>query len=179
MKKILFTLIIVLYSQSILSQGIDIGMGYSTQKYFSFELAYVTKSNLTIGYYMGFNMRPGTAGELYSTINWDEFSEDHYETGSYYDPLGLALGYIFKNFMATATIGFAKETVYRNCFDSYHILGNNGYYFKTVQGNERVTDIGGKIFYLIDYYDVMKWKIGFGYSTLQQLSFHTGLILSW
>lgn len=75
----------------------------------------------------------GTKGELYETVNWDGLPEDHIKEGSYYTPITFDLGYDFNSFTVGIGAGVAIGTKYRNCFDDFHILGNNGSYYKEVK----------------------------------------------
>lgn len=78
----------------------------------------------------------GVKGEYYDVINWDQFPEDHKDEGNYYNVFLLKLGSNVKqqNSSFYINLGLNAETKYRNCFDDFHILGDNGKYWKKISG---------------------------------------------
>lgn len=76
-------------------------------------------------------LKTGEIGEYFSTINWDQFPEDRQSSGKYVDNLFcFQIGYnIIDKLVAGVGIGFGSEINYRNMYDDFHILGNNGYYY--------------------------------------------------
>ncbi len=107
------------------------GIGYTSGGYLPINFHYTYKK-VYYGFSVAFPLSKGTKGELYTVINWDENSEDHVKEGSYYTPITFDMGYDFNDFTIGAGAGIAVGTKYRNCFDNYHILGNNGSYYKEV-----------------------------------------------
>jgi len=125
-------------------------IGYASKKHLLIDFTFVHKTGLGGKLYFGINVAPGTEGEnLDKTINWDEFSEDHVEFGSYHNAYDLGLGYYFDFLYIVGIFGFGHETVYRNCSDEFHILGDNGKYFKTKSG-EYGLNYGGELGIIIN-----------------------------
>jgi len=104
-------------------------IGYSSKGYISYNGGAVMKKLLLgIGFDMSINS--GEEGEYYSEINWDEFPGDIVSSGKYIEPLFLQLGYnILGNLYCGVGLGFGEVIYYRNMYDNYHILGNNGSYY--------------------------------------------------
>ena len=92
--------------------------GYDGTEEFNFFLAVYFKSE---------DLRFITGSDCHK---WDEYPEDHTGEGSYYTPITFDLGYSIKSLVIGVGAGPAIKTKYRNCFDDYHILGDNGYYYK-------------------------------------------------
>lgn len=116
---------------------IGLGVGYASEGYIpiNFHLSYKK------GYYgfsVGVPVSTGVKGkDMSAGVNWDESSEDHLDEGSYYTSVTFDFGYNIKNFTIGAGIGVAPKTKYRNCYDEYHILGNNGSYYKEVRDGSK------------------------------------------
>lgn len=110
---------------------IGMGIGYTSDGYLPISFHYTHKKVL-YGLSVSIPTSKGTKGEQYTVVNWDENSEDHVKEGSYYTPVTFDLGYGFNDFTIGIGVGLAVGTKYRNCFDEYHILGNNGSYYKEV-----------------------------------------------
>lgn len=108
---------------------LGLGMGFSTESYVPINF-HVQYKKMHYGLSVCLPVSKGTEGERYETVNWDEYPEDHTGEGSYYTPITFDLGYSIKSFVIGVGAGPAVKTKYRNCFDDYHILGDNGYYYK-------------------------------------------------
>ena len=93
---------------------------------------HLTYKKVYYGFSVAIPVSKGVKGDLYTVVNWDEMSEDHIDEGTYYTPITFDVGYDIKSFTIGAGIGIAVGTKYRNCYDKYHILGNNGAYYKEV-----------------------------------------------
>lgn len=110
---------------------IGIGLGYTSEGYIPINIHY-THKKVYYGISVAIPAPNGTKGENFNAgVNWDEMPEDLVEEGTYYTPITFDMGYDFKDFTLGAGIGLAIGTKYRNCFDEFHILGNNGNYYKT------------------------------------------------
>lgn len=108
-----------------------VGFGYTSEGYIPVSIHY-THKKIYYGLSIAIPAQKGTKGEDYNAgVNWDEMSEDVKEEGTYYTPVTFDMGYDFKNFTLGAGVGIAVGTKYRNCFDEFHILGDNGNYYKT------------------------------------------------
>ncbi|MEA1886530.1 MAG: hypothetical protein U9N72_04905 [Bacteroidota bacterium] len=158
------------FSLALYPQGFGIGLGYGTNKMLSGEIAFITADMWNIKFIFGSQIPNGTEGEYYDTINWDEFSEDHIKEGSYWSRIDLGIGKTFGNFYINGILGYAPKTLYRNCFDEFHILGDNGYYHKTVKGGGKI-NIGADLGVYID-----KFYIGLDASTVGGINAKIGFI---
>lgn len=116
-------------------------------------------------------------GEHYSVINWDAYPEDVYETGGYWEAsIYWALGGTYKGFYLLAGVEGANYISVRNCFDNYHILGNNGYYTKGGV-SDRISEPYfkfGKNFHVKEVKDMII-TTGVGYSELSGVSVSVGV----
>lgn len=109
-----------------------VGFGYTSEGYIPVSIHY-THKKIYYGLSVAVPVSNGTKGENYNAgVNWDEMPEDVTEEGTYYTPVTFDMGYDFKDFTLGAGIGLAVGTKYRNCYDDFHILGNNGSYYKTI-----------------------------------------------
>ena len=150
MKKILLSIICLALWITSYSQQFGLSMGLTSKLYLPFDIHYATINGFGLKFNFSLDLNPGTKGENYSsTINWDQFPEDHLNQGSYYTTYDLGLGKYFENFYLLGLLGIAKETKYRNCFDDFHILGNNGYYYKQIIGKSDI-NLGGEIGLIIN-----------------------------
>lgn len=106
------------------------------------HIGYGVKGHLPIGIslqtnkvFYGFTYSPsiskGVKGESYTgTVNWDEFPEDHVSEGSYKESFTVDLGYFVTDYLAIGGgLGYGYTMNYRNCYDEFNILGNNGSYY--------------------------------------------------
>jgi len=157
------------------SQQMGMSLGLSSKLFLPLDIHYAGSNGFGIKFNFSNNLNKGTEGEDYtSTINWDQFPEDHVKNGAYYTTYDLGLGKYFENFYVLGMLGLARETLFRNCFDDFHILGDNGYYYKQTAGSTdinigaeigliknnflfgihatRFTGIGIKIGYAFDFY---------------------------
>ncbi|MDR2004274.1 MAG: hypothetical protein LBQ74_14690 [Prevotella sp.] len=134
MKKVLLFLLVIFVSninmigqtRSSLRVGID--AGFAAKKYIPFSV-YLGNSKMIFEFSFGIPTQTGMTGEDYSnTINWDEYPEDTRSEGEYDVPLCLNYGYRVKNVVIGTGIGYSMHHRYRNKYDSFHILGNNGSY---------------------------------------------------
>lgn len=117
---------------------------------FGFDLGYSAKGSAPMSMYFGKNKQiygfsvgvpigTGEKGEHYPNINWDEYPEDIIGSGSYYLPYSVFAGYnISEAFLIGGGIGYATCIKYRNMFDEFHILGNNGSYSITISDGGRI-----------------------------------------
>ena len=110
---------------------IGLGIGYASEGYMPMNF-HLTYKKVYYGFSVAIPVSKGVKGDLYTVVNWDEMSEDHIDEGTYYTPITFDVGYDIKSFTIGAGIGIAVGTKYRNCYDKYHILGNNGAYYKEV-----------------------------------------------
>lgn len=150
MKKFTFILIPIFFSFFSFSQSFDVGLGYGSGSILYLDIGYFAKNNIAYYIEFGTQLPSGVNGENYtSTINWDEMSEDHKSQGDYYSIYDFSVGYKFSSFFIGGVVGYASKTAYRNCYDSYHILGNNGYYYKTTTTGEGELNAGIKAKYFI------------------------------
>jgi hypothetical protein len=135
MKKILILFGIII-SMNCSAQKIGVSFGYTTKSYIPIDFYFASSSGLGLKISLSVDTKKNTEGENYSsTINWDAFPEDHKSEGSYLTPIDFGIGKFFDQFYVFGLIGFSNETLYRNCFDNFHILGENGNYYKLVEGN--------------------------------------------
>lgn len=112
---------------------VGIGVGYAAEGYIPFDFHLLYKK-MYYGLSASLPVSKGTKGERYTTLNWDEFPEDHIEDGEYYLPITFDIGYNISSFTIGAGAGLAFGSKYRNCYDASHILGDNGYYYKDFSG---------------------------------------------
>lgn len=93
----------------------------------------------------------GTIGEQMQTIGWNEFPEDIYEKGSYYEYIDFGLHHLLhKNILIGATYGLGSETIFRNCYDRFEILGNDGFYHMTRNSGNKKHNYGLSFDYLLN-----------------------------
>lgn len=146
----LFTTVILISNLSF-AQKFGISFGITTNTFIPVDAYFVTPNGIGFKFNLGLPGSPGTKGEDYSnTINWDQFSEDHRMESSYVTTIDFGAGKVFKNFYFFGLLGVATETRFRNCFDKFHILGDNGYYFKTGDGTNHL-NFGAETGYLFRY----------------------------
>jgi hypothetical protein len=119
-------------AQPVKDSFLGLGIGYASGGYVPINFHY-THNKVYYGFSVSFPVSKGTEGERYKTINWDELSEDHVKEGSYYTPITFDFGCDFNSFTVGIGLGVAIGTKYRNCFDDFHILGDNGSYYKEVK----------------------------------------------
>lgn len=144
---IMFSFSYAVYSQDKDSTGIGLGIafGYSNENHLLMDLAFVHSSGIGLKLGLGLELAIGTEGEDYTnTINWDQYPKDLVKEGSYLTTFDFSFGYFHKYFFVLGLIGYANETEYRNCFDDFHILGDNGKYYKTRNGDSGL-NFGGEI----------------------------------
>ena len=110
--------------------GFDVG--YSVEGYLPMSL-YFGKDKMVYGFTLGSPVGTGQKGEYFSNINWDEYPEDIVNSGSFYYPFTVDIGYsISEHFIIGGGLGYAVRLNYRNMYDDFHILGDNGSYHITV-----------------------------------------------
>lgn len=103
--------------------------GFSSKGYFPINGG-VVMNKLLFGFGFEMSVNNGEEGEYYSEINWDEFPGDVVSSGQYVEPFNLQLGYnLFGNLYCGVGLGFGEVIYYRNMYDNFHILGNNGSYY--------------------------------------------------
>lgn len=112
---------------------VGVGVGYASEGYIPIDVHFLYKK-MYYGLSPAIPVSKGTKGERYTTMNWDEFPEDHVEDGEYYTPLTVDIGYNISSLTLGVGAGIAIGSKYRNCYDEFHILGNNGYYYKDFSG---------------------------------------------
>lgn len=138
MKKLLLFIVlmpIIAFSQN-KKYALSMDMGITTNGHLPISFNY-EENKISYGVMLGFPLINGTSGENYSsTINWDEYSTDTKKEGHFYMPISFDLGYrVFDKVLVGAGLGYAIKYKYRNKYDNYHILGNNGkYYIQTTDG---------------------------------------------
>ena len=158
--------------------GMDVGFSNKGYMPVGFHFSsYETK--FQFGFTVGVPVRKGTKGEYYSTINWDEYPEDIVGDGEYYTPFTVDVGYkIYGGLIIGAGIGYASKTVYRNMYDSFHILGYNGSYHITLNDGG-VPEYKGYVCYYFpaDYNRIMSWFIKGSYSYTMGAGLSVGVTL--
>lgn len=187
MKKNLVVTFFLLMSLSLFSQtehlyvngpyhvGTDIGFSVNGYVPIGFHFgSYNTK--FQYGFTVGVPVNRGVKGEHYPTINWDEYPEDIVSEGDYYTPFTIDIGYnVYGGIIIGGGLGIATQTVYRNMFDEFHILGYNGSYYLTAKGDPSVeykgfityyfpteSDKFGSTFFKASYSHIMGPGISFG-----------------
>ena len=105
-----------------------VGLGFTSESFVPINL-HVQYKKMYYGLSTALPVSKGTEGTKYDNINWDEIPEDHEGEGSYYTPITFDLGYSIKSLVVGIGVGPAMKTKYRNCYDDYHILGDNGAYY--------------------------------------------------
>ena len=118
-------------SLSNLKIGVDLGYGINGHVPIGINVEY---NRMIFGITANMAVSKGVEGEKYTgTVNWDQFSEDHISEGSFKQSFVFEVGYFLTtDFALGAGIGYAATTHYRNCYDEFHILGNNGSYYKEI-----------------------------------------------
>jgi hypothetical protein len=149
MKKLVFVFILLYTAVNLSAQSVEIGMGYSSSMMLNMNVDYISPSNVVYSLDGGIALPNGTKGEEYSTVNWSEYPEDVIEEGEYYNIINLGVGYKFEKFAVLGLIGYADETLYRNGYDDYNILGDDGSYYKTTKGDNGKLNVGIKGKYFI------------------------------
>ncbi len=135
MRKLFILILILIFSELCLAQQFGVSFGITAKSYVPFDMYFVNSNGLGFKVNCGLDISKGQKGEDYTeTINWDAFPEDHVSEGSYYTTIDFGVGKYFEKVYFLGLVGVAKQTLYRNCFDSYHILGDNGDYYKRAKG---------------------------------------------
>lgn len=161
MKKLLF--VFLLFPMLSFSQTFDMGIGYGSGKIGTIDFGYIDKTNVCYDVEIGRQMPIGARGELYNNINWDEMPEDHQSEGEFFElVLNGAIGYKYKSVMFAGILGYANNSRYRNAYDSFHILGNNGEYYKTTSASGDKANVGVKFKYFIDLEGATPWWLSLG-----------------
>lgn len=135
------------------TQGLSFGIGYGTTRMMSFEFGYIAPNKMIYDFKYGIRIPSGTIGKLYTVINWDEFPQDVYKDGNYWTTYDISVGRRFNKFFIAGLLGYSTEILYRNCYDDFHILGDNGYYHKQITGGSKA-DIGIEAGVIIDWFKV-------------------------
>lgn len=113
--------------------GVDIG--YSQNNFIPARI-YFGYEKIQAGISVGIQPSRGTKGEHYTVINWDQYPQDIIGSGTWQIPVTIDFGYnIHSSFVLGVGVGFTRENHYRNMFDRSHILGYNGAYYLTAQGD--------------------------------------------
>lgn len=91
----------------------------------------MTINKCIINLSVGLPLNNGRVGPDYGdVVGWNEYPED--ETGKedeYSFPIELGLGYrIWKNIAVGVGVAYVQEYRFKNMYDEYNILGDNGYY---------------------------------------------------
>jgi len=110
--------------------------GLSGNEYLNLNIDIVSKRFL-YGFQYDFIRNSKIIGEDYtSTINWNQFPEDFVSSGKEITQIiTFNFGYnIFEKFILGCGLGFGEDINYKNMYDNYHILGNNGYYHLIKEG---------------------------------------------
>ena len=152
MKKITL-LICLIATASVTFAQFGISVGYSTDNYASFQINSMGSLNNDVIYELGYTSElvRGIDGEdMSESVNWDEFPEDFENEGSYYSVINFGVGFkLSKETYLMPKIGYAYETKYRNQYDDYNILGDNGNYYITQEGKNKI-NLGLEFNYLLD-----------------------------
>jgi len=181
----LLIIVTVLFTSSTLAQNITkdndnfsknysfggISIGYDSKLHLLLDISYFDKSGISGKFCVGLKLPNGTEGKAYNTINWDQFPEDIIKEGSYYNTYDFGLGYYFYDFYVFGIVGFANKNLYRNNFDKFHILGDNGKYYLTL-------DQGFYLNYGCEVgYKVKKFLISIVYSKYGEIGLKCGISL--
>ena len=122
-------------------------------------------------------MNKGIEGEYYSTMNWNELSEDHVSTGEFTTPFSFDFGYnVYNGFVIGAGVGYGLMKKFVNCYDPNHILGYNGYYYK-MTNSDRQIDAKGYLSYYIPSDNWYSIYFKFQYSIIMGPSISIGFAL--
>ena len=154
MKKIITLIMILICAVSLNAQNVlTTTLGYSSKNILIWDMGYQSKNDMYYLLNFGFSLPRNTDGENYSdVINWDEYPEDVRETGKYSTSMNFGIGKVFhKNFYATGLIGVILNTKYKNCYDNYHIFGDNGKYYIT-KSDGTLFNVGVETGVLIKYF---------------------------
>ena len=121
----------------------------------------------------------GTIGEQMQTIGWNAFPQDIYEKGSYYDYIDFGLNYLLnKNILIGVTYGLGSETIFRNCYDRFEILGYDGYYYMTRNSGNKKHNFGFSFDYLFNIKESgFAILTGIAWSNLNNLAFKIGYVV--
>jgi hypothetical protein len=111
--------------------------GYSDKNFALLSFNFIWNKFL-VGLSSDYLTETGEAGELYTTINWSQNPEDRLSSGSYKTaPTTIQVGYnVIDNLYLGVGVGFGTATNYRNMYDKFHILGNDGYYSIQSKGED-------------------------------------------
>ncbi len=154
------------------------GMGFSSKDYFKAE-ALFGKDKVLVKFGIDSKRNNGTKGQYYSNINWDQFPTDVVSEGRYTDFVNLGFDYfIIKELNLGFSLGFGKEVKYRNCFDNFHILGDNGEYYKEIYTGNKPTNIMFDANY--SYFsenNPFALNLGVSYGSLTGVGFNMGFFL--
>lgn len=124
--------------------GVELGYGINGHVPFNISFEH---NRIYYGLTFNLSVDKGVKGKRYEKFNWDEFPEDHRSEGNYKQSFTVDLGYRIKHFVIGAGIGFLFDVDYRNCYDNFHILGNNGEYYK----EKNSSGFDAKIFALYNF----------------------------
>jgi hypothetical protein len=120
----------------------------------------------------------GTVGEQMQTIGWNEFTEDIYEKGSYYEYIDFGIHYLLhKNILVGAAYGLGSETIFRNCYDRFEILGYDGFYYMTRNSGNKKHNFGFSFDYLFNIKESgFSIITGLSWSKLNNVAFNFGIL---
>lgn len=139
-------------------------IGFSTEKHLTIAFTLDSYSeNVIYGLMATYNIDKPTSGEFYETINRDELREDHREKVDFigFTMLPMVGVKLAKDLYIGATIGVGVRSYRINCFDSFHILGNNGYYNIKYRNSNGAFDYGAFLNYRYRWF-----VLGLGYNKL-------------
>ena len=145
-----FLLLAIFHCSNVTFAQVRFGLNtrFTTTKNFGLDFKLGYKSVLmNIGFTTP--LKKDFVGTRMNNIGWNQFPEDHYKQGAYYEFTDLGLHYlIHKNIIIGAKVGLGKETVFRNCYDRFEILGNDGYYYMMRSSGNRKNNIGFDVDYV-------------------------------
>ncbi len=151
MKKIILLICLISLTSAGFAQ-FGISIGYSSDNFLSFQINSIGSLNSDVVYELGYTgeVVRGVDGEdMSEAVNWDEYPEDFENEGSYYSVINFGIGFqLSKETYLMPKIGYAYQTKYRNMYDSYNILGDNGNYHITKKGESKI-NLGLEFNYLL------------------------------
>ncbi len=140
------------FSPKELEAQIQLGMNgkISTKQNYGFDFKIGYQSLLfNIGFMYPINN--GSYGERIQNVGWNQFPQDIYESGSYYDFMDLGIHYlIHKNILIGAKISLGTEYEYQNRYDRLQILGSSGYYHNIRYSGNEATNLGFDLDYVFN-----------------------------
>lgn len=169
MKKLIM-IIVLLASVISVNAQFEVSMNYGSKQVLRFDCNYAGKNNMVYGVSFGGKFPSGSKGEYYSNIGWNEFNEDVTKVGKYNIVMNGFVGYKVKNIIFGGILGFSEDVLYKNCYDGYEILGNNGKYYLT-RADKIDPNIGLSLKYIKDNVIINTY-----YTNMEGLGFGIGLL---